>query len=68
MKKRTILTSIFAFISIIVFAQEKPSRNDWENPEVFQGAEPTIYRSEKSKGWKETWCGRPVKVITDSSS
>lgn len=36
MKKRTILTSIFAFISIIVFAQEKPSRNDWENPEVFQ--------------------------------
>ena len=39
-----------------------------ENPEVFQGAEPTIYRSEKSKGWKETWCGRPVKIIADSSS
>ena len=39
-----------------------------ENPEVFQGSEPVIYRSEKSKGWKETWCGRPVKIITDSSS
>jgi len=39
-----------------------------ENPEVFQGSEPIIYRSEKSKGWRETWCGRPVKIITDSSS
>ncbi|RTZ02537.1 DUF4981 domain-containing protein [Flavobacterium sp. RSP49] len=36
MKKRTILTSIFAIISLIVFAQEEESRNDWENPEVFQ--------------------------------
>ena len=48
----------------VVFLGNAPK----ENPEVFQGAEPTIYRSEKSKGWKETWCGRPVKIIADSSS
>ena len=48
----------------VVFLGNAPK----ENTEVFQGAEPTIYRSEKSKGWKETWCGRPVKIIADSSS
>jgi len=48
----------------VVFLGNAPK----ENPEVFQGSEPTIYRSEKSKGWKETWCGRPVRIINGSSS
>ena len=48
----------------VVFLGNAPK----EKSEVFQGSEPIIYRSEKSKGWKETWCGRPVKIITDSSS
>ena len=36
MKKATILACIFTVISLVVFAQEKPITNDWENPAIFQ--------------------------------
>ncbi|WP_035645120.1 glycoside hydrolase family 2 TIM barrel-domain containing protein [Flavobacterium sp. ASV13] len=35
-RTRIILLTLFAIWSSIVFGQEKNSRNDWENPEVFQ--------------------------------
>src|SRR5665647_1344792 len=36
MKKKIILTCVLASIFSVVFAQEKPIVNDWENPAVFQ--------------------------------
>ncbi|WP_426090440.1 glycoside hydrolase family 2 TIM barrel-domain containing protein [Flavobacterium sp. DSR3-2] len=36
MKKAIILACIFTVISLVVFAQEKPMTNDWENPAIFQ--------------------------------
>lgn len=36
MKKKIILTCFLASIFSVVFAQEKPIVNDWENPAVFQ--------------------------------
>ncbi|MDR7211705.1 glycoside hydrolase family 2 TIM barrel-domain containing protein [Flavobacterium piscis] len=35
-KTRTLLLCLFAIYGITVSGQEKSSRNDWENPEVFQ--------------------------------
>ncbi|WP_291101220.1 MULTISPECIES: glycoside hydrolase family 2 TIM barrel-domain containing protein [unclassified Flavobacterium] len=36
MKKKIILTCVLASIFSVVFAQDKPVVNDWENPAVFQ--------------------------------
>ncbi|WPO77859.1 glycoside hydrolase family 2 TIM barrel-domain containing protein [Flavobacterium sp. KACC 22761] len=35
-RTRIFLLSLFAICGSIVFGQEKSSRNDWENPEIFQ--------------------------------
>ncbi len=33
--------------------------------EVFLGATPTIYRNPETKGWGDTFAGRPVKLISE---
>ena len=35
------------------------------NDEVFNEATPTIYRKPESKGWGDTFAGRPVKLISE---
>ena len=32
---------------------------------VFAGAPPTIYRKTEAKGWRDTFVGRPVKLISE---
>lgn len=34
-------------------------------PNVFENSTPVIYRQPEAKGWSETWCGRPVKLIAE---
>ena len=32
---------------------------------TFRGVTPTIYRKPETKGWGDTWAGRPVKLISE---
>ena len=45
----------------VVFLGDAPN----EVSDVFKGSTPTIYRSKGSTGWKATWSGRPVKLISE---
>ncbi|MEO7977570.1 glycoside hydrolase family 2 TIM barrel-domain containing protein [Flavobacterium sp.] len=36
MKNKILLNSIFIFFTLVIIAQQKPTTNDWENPEIFQ--------------------------------
>ena len=45
----------------LIFLGDAPKASE----EIFIHAAPTIYRKPEAKGWGDTWCGRPVKLISE---
>ncbi|MDC0067053.1 leucine-rich repeat domain-containing protein [Verrucomicrobia bacterium] len=48
-------------LTAVTFLGDAPKAGD----EVFSNATPTIYRQLGTKGWGDTWGGRPVKLISE---
>ena len=48
-------------LTAVTFLGDAPKAGE----EVFKSATPTIYRKPETKGWDDTWAGRPVKLISE---
>ena len=53
--------SICRNLTTVTFLGDAPKAGKY----IFDGATPTIYRKPESKGWGETFGGRPVKLISE---
>ena len=48
-------------LTAVTFLGDAPKAGE----RVFYEATPTIYRKPEAKGWRKTWGGRPVKLISE---